>query len=674
MINFNPHTFSQKSLIPLSMRGPLLGLALFVLLALVQAFTQEAEDMPKKNHTEIQQKAIGELIDRCVVDQIDFEMWCEAKGYTWQGLANGTYGLDIEQAQMLFVLEDPCHFVQAFMDEPDSPGTPYKFWDYQKPSVRSHNQDVVHQDGAEVGKTREIISLIIWGQITGFGGRFESPSMLVAAPQQTHLDEIIGDLEIHFGVADGLKSKKPFIQQFWLKPKKSPHYQANFLTIKGTKTWAKFRPGGHDGSAFRGVHANAMGIFDEAAKAHDPVIFSEFTRGLKPHATERYYSVPDGRTDTRFYELCQQAIPDLKLGQDGHRKFHWSKTQMPDPFWSPQREKDYLRRYGSRAASGYQRNVLGLHGSAENPVFPLETMQNVFFNINEYVTLKLVADGSCNLLRVERYNVAVSTDEKGKKFGRKINEAEHEYDLSGFVMSGEERMASGTDSLRPRVRELLAQFLPPGTPGDYHYGCDLGFSTDPSEIFINKTIGNIERRIARINLQGLGYDLQQEIIYLIDERNSFQGVWGVDFGNAGTAVVQNMKSQPIYLEGDYTSRLTGFTFSRVTEQIDEDGNYLEQEDKRTGEMKTIKVNAKQLATELINARLQKQGYEWAPDPEVVSHFQNHTSRENARGVPIYDKKNDHTIDAQRTATLAKVYSQLAGGIDVFSGGVYERRA
>lgn len=649
------------------------AIVLLLILILAQALTAEgANAMPKKNHSENQQQALREMTERCVVDQDDFDLFCEQKGYTWQGLANGSYGIDIDQAQMLMVLEDPTYFVQAFMDEPDNPGTPYAFWDYQKPSVRTHTQDVVHQDGAEVGKTREIVALIVWGQITGFAGRFNSPSMLVAAPQQTHLDEIIADLEVHFGVADGLKGKKPFIQRFWDKPKKSPHYQANFRTISGVKSWVKFRPGGHDGSAFRGVHANAMGIFDEAAKVHDAVIFSEFTRGLKPHATERYYSVPDGRTDTRFYELCQQATPNLKEGARGYRKFHWAKTMMPHPFWSPEREAAFVDRYGSRDASGYQRNVEGLHGTAENPVFPLEVMQTNFFHIPEYVAIKITADGSSNLLRVERYNVEVGTDEKGKKFGKRINYAEHKYDLDDYVMSAEDRMATGDDILRPRLRELIAQYLPSGKPGDYHYGADLGFSRDPSEIFINKTIGNIDRRVARIHLRGLGYDIQQELIYLIDERSSFQGVWGVDFGNAGTAVVQNLKSQPDFLEADYTSRLTGFTFSKVTEQIDEDGNVLEQEDKLTGDMKAVKVNAKQLATELINGRLQKQGYEWAPDPEVVSHFQNHTSRENNRGVPIYDKKNDHTIDAQRTATLAKVYAKLSGGIEVFSGGVYER--
>ena len=655
-------------------KAPIGAFLFLILFALVQSLTAEgAQAMPKKNHTPNQQQAITEMVERCVVDQIDFEMWCQSKGYTWQGLANGTYGIDIEQAQMIMVLEDPTYFVQAFMDEPDNPGTPYSFWDYQKPSVRSHTQNVVHQDGAEVGKTREIVALTIWGQITGFAGRFTSPSMLVAAPQQTHLDEIISDLEIHFGVADGLKGKKPFIQRFWLQPKKSPHYQANFLTINGVKSWVKFRPGGHDGSAFRGVHANAMGIFDEAAKVHDAVIFSEFTRGLKPHATERYYSVPDGRTDTRFHELCQQAIPDLDQGKRGYRKFHWAKTMMPHPFWSKEREREFVLRYGSRDASGYQRNVMGLHGTAENPVFPYEDMQSVYFHIPEYVGIKIIADGSSNLLRVERYNIELSTDEKGRKIGQQINYAEHEYPLDDYTMSAEQRMASGEDTLRPRLRELIAQFLPSGKPGEYHYGADLGFSRDPSEIFINKTIGNIDRRIARVHMRGLGYDLQQEIIYLIDERNSFQGVWGVDFGNAGTSVVQNLKSQIPYLDADYTERLTGFTFSRVTEQIDEDGNLLEQEDKRTGDMKPIKVNTKQLATELINQRLQKQGYEWPLDPEVDGHFKNHTSRENKSGVPIYDKKNDHTIDAQRTATLAKVYNQIqGGGVSVFSGGVYER--
>src|SRR5690606_41561870 len=63
-----------------------------------------------------------------------------------------------------------------------------------------------------------------------------------------------------------------------------------------------YRPGGHDGEAFRGVHVNAFGFFDEAAKVKNAVIFSEFWRALKPGCRSRVYSVPDGDRSTRSEE------------------------------------------------------------------------------------------------------------------------------------------------------------------------------------------------------------------------------------------------------------------------------------------------------------------------------------------------------------------------------------
>ena len=95
---------------------------------------------------------------------------------------------------MVFTFEDPLRWAETFLFEPDS-GDPYRFWDYQRPSMRAWMQDVIHQDGAECGKTREIIALTAWAGCTAMGGRVPNPWSLIAAPQQTHLDEIILALE-----------------------------------------------------------------------------------------------------------------------------------------------------------------------------------------------------------------------------------------------------------------------------------------------------------------------------------------------------------------------------------------------------------------------------------------------------------------------------------------------
>src|SRR5690606_31982952 len=148
---------------------------------------------------------------------------------------------------------------------------------------------------------------------TSVGGRVPNPHSLVAAPQQTHLDEIIMALEAQFGVAEGL-SQPSLISSFWLKPARTPHTMLRFLSPnplrpdKPSISRTYFRPGGHDGEAFRGVHVNAFGMFDEAAKVKNKVIFSEFWRALKPGARSRIYSVPDGDRGSEFFRLTQQAV------------------------------------------------------------------------------------------------------------------------------------------------------------------------------------------------------------------------------------------------------------------------------------------------------------------------------------------------------------------------------
>jgi len=137
--------------------------------------------------------------DRDSVDIDGFDAWLEAKGMAWQPLSRGEYGVTLDEAQLAYISEDPVLWCRAFLTEPDT-GKPYTFWDYQEESVRAWNQDVIHQDGAEVGKTREITALILWGEITAFGGTIPRPWILVGAPQQTHLDEIILDIEEHVGM------------------------------------------------------------------------------------------------------------------------------------------------------------------------------------------------------------------------------------------------------------------------------------------------------------------------------------------------------------------------------------------------------------------------------------------------------------------------------------------
>ncbi len=586
------------------------------------------------------------------------------------------YGWTWQNAVLLYIMEDPVRWVSTFMEEPDSPGTPYQFFDYQRESIRAWHQNVIHKDGAEVGKTREIVALCVWGPCTGFGGKFNRANMLVGAPQKTHLDEIINDLEVHFGV-DQAATKKPLIQRYWLKPSKSPHYQANFRAPGGQgASWIKFRPAGEDGEAFRGVHANAMGVFDEAAKAHKELIMSEFYRGLMPEATSRLYSVPDGRNDTHFYRKSKEAIPNLAVGVEGVRLFHWPKTLMPAPFWDDKRKREFIRRFGSETAPGYVRNVQGDHGQAENPVFPEHELMPNVQDVPDYRVLKLLVDHGEQTLSIHASKIVYQTrpTEAGKlhQHGEVHTLIERDEPLSHYQAEGDAR--EHDDPLRDAFRALISETFRNLGPGVYWAGADLGYSKDPTEIMLWREVGQQLIKVARIHTTGLGYDGQCEVIHALDALYEHSPMlnWGVDFGSAGTAVVQMMQGLGIYADGAYDQRMAGFQFASALERVDEDGNLLETEDK-DGNFKVVKLPAKQLATELMTAKLQARGYLQPYDPETVGHYQNHTARQGQRNL-IYDKSNDHTIDADRAAMLARVFHELTGGTDVFRGGFVERAA
>ncbi len=610
---------------------------------------------------------INEALDNAF-DIDGFDEWLADRGWAWQPLSRGEYGISIEHAQLAFISENPVLWCKAFMKEPDT-GNPYAFWDYQEESVLSYDQDVIHQDGAEVGKTREITALLLWAMCTSFGGRIVRPSILVAAPQQTHLDEIIMDMEEHVGEVAESNEPMPFINYFWRKPKRTPHYMARFVTPNPQRPnrpsigRVYFRPAGHDGEAFRGVHVNGLGLFDEAAKVKNKTIFSEFHRALKPGCHRRFYSVPDGDNSTEFYRMTQQAIPDLPKHKQGLRLFHWAKTLMPPPFWGVDRKQHFITMYGGEDSPGYQRNVLGLHGQQENPVWPWDTLEPNFRDVPEYRCIKLRADKSQDALHVIAYSIDFEMND-GKKVGQNHAHADRYDSLSDYT-------SKDMQNVRRAFHSLLREFIEPAGAGVFWFGADLGYAKDPTEIFVYQELGPELKLVARIHAKGLGYDYQCELIYVIDELFGFQGAWGVDFGSAGTMVVQMLQNREEYDDGNYEDRMTGFLFGSALDAIDEDGTMLEEEDKK-GDVRAVRLPAKELATNLITARLQRIGYAMPLDSDIVQHMSNHTAKEGARNR-IFDKKDDHTIDAKRTAMLRKVFND-DGGVDVFSSGTHERAA
>lgn len=588
-----------------------------------------------------------------IVPMERFEQVLEQLDWTWQQIARGEFppafyalGKDkherLTQLQLAIICEDPLLWCTAFLREPEDleHKQPYQFFDYQVPSLMCQSS-VVHQDGAEVGKTREIVAWTLWQNFTQPGG-----SGLVAAPQQTHLDEII-DAKLE------QLNYNPLLTADLKKHRKQPHHM--FIFTNGFKEY--FRPAGHDGEAFRGVHVRNYGMIDEAAKMKHKKQWSEFWRALKPGAVARAYSVPDGDRETEYYKLTMRAASQMKegdttdddtfKGEPGHVKnlewtlFRWGKHLMPAPYWSPERKRFLIDQFGGEDSPEYRHNVLGEHGDPENTVFPWNQLKHCIRDIPEYRGLKILVDTNAQEVIVEGYRCDYTIGPEGPVGNQQIL-LEQQYNLDQFF----ELEDDGSSVFRDVVNSFFIQ-----VPGLVRGGGDFGFSPDPTELTIWNEIGTRDRLVARLQLKQVTYDQQCQGLDALDTLYSptTSMLWGTDYGNAGSAVAHDLQGLAIYDDKDYDDRLRGFMFQAKNDNIDEQGEPIF--DAQTG--KPSKITFKELATDLIVKKVQRQMVELPPDPDLITAYTNHTCRIGER-QRIYNKQNDHLLDSHRVSKLAGV--------------------
>ena len=365
-----------------------------------------------------------------IVPRVHFEPWMARFDWTYHQLARGElpYGFEsLEQFQLACICQDPLLWCSAFLKEPEDPDhdEPYNFWDFQVESLR-YDGSTVHKCASEIGKTREIVAWVLWKAFTVPNG-----SGLIGAPQQTHLEEIIE------AIADQL-AWNPELGKSLVRHKKSPHhafYFANHFKID-------FRPSGHDGEAYRGVHVRTFAIKDEAAKDKNKKQWSEFWRAIKPGAVAKIYSVPDGDRSCEFYRLGERARRQTAAALDplGHRpgdispqeetleSFHdvskhvqnltfrlyqWAKPLMPYPFWSDERRRFYADQYGGEDSPEYKHNVLGEDGDPEHTVFPWHQFRYAIRDIPEYRCLKILVNAGRDEVAVTGYRCSYVMGDSG---------------------------------------------------------------------------------------------------------------------------------------------------------------------------------------------------------------------------------------------------------------------
>ncbi|MGE0156717.1 MAG: hypothetical protein AB7T17_06780 [Geobacter sp.] len=574
---------------------------------------------------------IADLGKAIMVPPESFDVTLKDLDWSWHQIARGEYPppfTSLEELQLAIICADPVLWTTAFLRNPDDPDRPWQFWDYQQESIR-YPGNTLHECGAEVGKTREIIGYILWKVFTVPNG-----SGLVTAPMTIHLMEIIDTIVEQL-------NHNPALGKALVLHRKQPHHHLKFAN--GFKV--DFRPTGHDGEALRGVHVSTFAMFDEAAKAKNKDIFKEFWRASKPGCVHKLYSTPDGDRSCVFYRLCQKADGKLKVDEAEQsddaalktlefRKFQWSKELMPAPFWTPERRRFYIDQYGGEDSPGYQQNVLGNWGDPENSVFPWYQFSRLLHEIPEYRCLKILVDESHGEISLYGYELQpqIIDGVKGKP---------------DVVVICDRRMSKRDFDISA---EIKAFFDP--MPGLLFGGADLGFSQDPTEIYVKLIYGKAHRLICRLQLKGVTYDQQAEAINALDDiydAGQNKMGWGVDFGNAGSAVVHILQGQDQYQCKDFESRLTGYQFGAAYDAVNEDGDLII--DKKTN--KPIRLSAKELSTDLLTTKMQRTELQYPYDPDIVLFYPNHTYR-NSSNRRIYKDVDDHVIDADRVLTLRVV--------------------
>jgi hypothetical protein len=453
----------------------------------------------------------------------------QAQQWSWEQVHRGDARLGgkpvtLDDIQWFLINSDPVLWSECnLVNRPEDGGGFWSFWPYQKASAR-YRGHVVHMDGAEVGKTREIVALNLWCCVAICKG-----SCLIGSNRDGDLDEIWEEMEFQLAQNPWLASQK---LKATLKPYRKITF-ANGLRIL-------LRPAGFDGSAYRGVHVGGLACHDEAAKPKNAQCFSEFWRAGKPSCEFRLYSVHDGDRRSVYGELCDRATPaELVLGDDspealvdqilgrsrlklgagrslpkhlGGRafvRFHWPKTIMPAPFWSESRRLEFIDLFGGADTPGYVHNVLGLPGDPESSVFPWAVLQPLVRSIPDYSTVSLRWDSHANRLDLQASTVnplfELSRDELG--------ESEDEDGSSGAcvpmrVVVRESLDVSDWSSFGPGEKaEALGALLRAAVQpleGDLVAGIDVG-SSSITEILVARVSRRDRRRLSLVLLLQLSH-------------------------------------------------------------------------------------------------------------------------------------------------------------------------
>lgn len=216
--------------------------------------------------------------------------------------------------------------------------------------------------------------------------------------------------------------------------------------------------------------------------------------------------------------------------------------------------------------------------------------------------------------------------------GRHGTPAHGVFDLDDYLACVDEEIPFHSITLGDGDAIELPDSLP---SGNYYLGCDLGYARDPSEFVVYRADPPHLVNVLRVRLEGVHYARQQDVIRELDRACRFRVV-GIDCGNNGRAVAHNL----IALGGDWPRKIVAVEF----------GSSIEIETPENGA--PIRQPLKEFMTALIRTALAERALVFPSLPEREEQYAGHTWHSGANGRVVFDKGNDHIIDADRCALYA----------------------
>lgn len=499
-----------------------------------------------------------------------------------------------DEAYLYAILQDASGIDQAefLWQDPEAKYGAWRAWPFQWKWFQCVDPLQIEQAARSVGKSTSI-------KLKAFAFPFLHPKseMMIGAPELNHLSPITGLVEQQFlecrlgremlprGASKGI-THRPFQMDF----------------LNGSRILGRIPQ--RDGKGFKGMHPLQLEL-DEAQDIPQPAwveLIETLKRG-EADARWRVHGVTRGVRDY-FYKFTQPES-DFTV----HRI-----TAMMRPTWTAQERDEKIEMYGSRDNPDFRRNVYGLHGDSQSPLFVLarlmqcvDTEPTSNYNENVYTHYKLNAE--------------------------MLDDIHH--DVEGFLQF-------------PRTHLKKGRL--------FYAGADIGYTNHPTEILVWGRDNRDEHDftltlVARITLERISHQLQARIFaHVIDEYDL--RVFAMDKTGVGLPLFQDLQAE----YPSQTSRVKGFNFSEKiltgidsTVDVDED---MDDEVDKAGIFKKVLEYSSDVLRDYVDR--QRLVLPW--DRSLLAEFQGQTvmvvkGALDTTGKKAYSKGSFHALDAAKMAVL-----------------------